>query len=217
MSDSKDAEKTQEPTGTPAPVVTEPTQAPVAQAPVPADSTVESKNVSAFIRMRKADKANKQKIAELEAKLAAAPVVPAVETPAPTQTVAKVTPAPAPVAETVVSEEAAIQEIAKDADVIAVPGGIIDIMDLVDSDPKLSRLNEIDHRLAFTEAKKLWASKLGIGATPPTPVPSKISGGISKDTTDLGELFKAVDQAKPGSKAYREAVKKVNEAMAKGR
>lgn len=201
---------------TPVPEVTVPPQVPVTPVveAAPIDSTIENKNVAAFVKMRKTDKANKIKIAELEAKLASAQqqTPPIVVAPV-AQTVETVTPAPAPVAEVVDSEEVAIQELAKDADVMSVPGGIIDIMDLVDSDPKLVKLNAIDSKLAFTEAKKLWAAKLGIGTTPQSPAPTQISGGMSSGSKDLMELFKAVDSAKPGSKAYREAVKAVNEAM----
>ena len=224
MSDEKNAETVQDPKVTPAPSVTPATQASVTPKPesTPADPTAENKNVSAFIKMRKDAKASKLRIAELESKIQAAPVVtpepqPVVASaPAPTQTVTTVAPTPAHVAAAEVSEEAAIQELAKDKDVMSVPGGIIDIMDLVDSDPKLVRLNEIDPTLAFREAKAMWTAKLGIGKVPLIPAPSTPSGGMGGEKNDLQALFDTVDAAKPGTKAYRDAVKAVNAAMAKG-
>lgn len=214
--ENKDAENIQEGSATPAPAAAVPPQVPPATPPVaaPATEKAEDKTTLAFIKMRKEKQANKARIAELESKLAAAPAAP-VATPAPAQTAPIVQPQPAPKAEAVVSEDSVIQEMAKDSDVASVPGGIIDIMDLVDSDPKLVKLNAIDPSLAFREAKAMWKAKLGISTPPPTPAPVTVSGGISTDQKDLTELFRKVDEAKPGSKAYREAVKAVNEAMKK--
>ena len=204
---------------TPSPEAIEPAAQVAASAEVvtPVESnTVADKTTLAFIKQRQARKADKQRIVALEAQLAAAQPVPVA------------TPVPAPVAPVVVApaqpqqvqaetgnidDELAIQAIANDKQVQSVPGAILDIMELVDTNPKLAKLNAIDSNLAFAEATKMWKAKLGLAATPKLPIATKISGGMSSGNEDLGNLFQALDQATPGTKAYRELVAKVNKAM----
>lgn len=222
----ENGEKIQDTKVEPPPSVAEPSiPATVTPEAAPVDSTTENKSdktVSAFIKQRKELKAYKQRIAELESKISTpqpapipvpAPAKPTVETPkAQVQTVNSVAlPAKAESG----NEESAIQELAKDADVNSVPGGIVEIMDLVDSDPRLTRLNEIDSHLAFIEAKKMWASKLGINNGSKVPISPKVSGGMSGGTKDLQVLLAEVDNCKPGTKAYRDAVNKFNAANAR--
>jgi len=175
------------------------------------------KATAAFIKQRQERKADKQRIAALEAQLAAPQSAPAA-TPAPAPAApATITPVQPQVNRTepvvVVDETAAIQETAMDKNVQSVPGAIMDIMDIVDTDPRIVRLNSIDPNLAYSEAKKVWLQRMAIAPTPPIPVAVKTSGGMSAAHEDLASLFAAVDAQKPGTKAYREAVAKVNEAM----
>ena len=107
--------------------------------------------------------------------------------------------------------------MALDKDVQSVPGALMDIMDIVDTNPKIAKLNAIDPALALREAKSIWAANLGIAPAPVAPVATKTSGGMSTGPQDLQALFAAVDAAQPGTKAYRDAVAKVNAAMNKQR
>ena len=222
---TKNDEKIQPAAGTPSPAAAAPS-APAAQVveAAPAHQGAEDKSVAAFIRLRKekqADRqqiaADKQRIVALEAQISAPPAA----APAPAPVAATATPAaqptPAVKAEPVVDQyEVAVKAIAQDPDVAAVAGSIIDLMDMVETDPKLQQLNQIDSGLAFREAKAMWKAKLGIAPAPITAVPVVQSGGMANGKPDLAALFAAVDAAKPGTKAFREAVNKVNEAMAKG-
>ena len=228
MSENKDAETNQVGQATPAPAAQEPA-APTAPKPeaAPAESTAETgkgvdKSTLAHIRQRQENRALKQRIAELEAakpapQPPAAPVTPAPVAQAPQAPAvsAPVQPQEAVKAETVntEAESMAIQAMAVDKDVQSVPGAILDILDIVDSNPKIAKINAIDPALALREAKALWASKLGIAPAPAAPVATKTSGGMSTSPQDLQALFAAVDAAKPGTKAYRDAVAKVNAAM----
>jgi hypothetical protein len=226
MSTEENVETIQPVPVTPTPAVTEPAApvTPVVEA-APATPIAEQpkhdKATAAFIKQRQERKADKLKIAELEGKLAAAQPAPAVTPPvqAPQAPVvsAPVQPQVVVPAETVdaVSESAAIQAMSLDKDVQSVPGAIMDIMEIVDSNPKIAKLNAIDSGLAFREAKAIWASNLGIAPTPVTPVATKVSGGMSGSPENLQALFAAVDAAKPGTKTFRDAVAKVNEAMNK--
>jgi len=218
---NENAENVQAAPVTPAPETTKPA-AEVVSAPEvakPEASTSVDKTTQAFIKMRQEKKAMKARIAELEAVKPAAQPEPVVTPPVQAQPQPAVSapaqPQVAVPAETVnvVDESAAIQALSLDKDVQSVPGAILDIMEIVDSNPKIAKLNEIDSALAFREAKALWASNLGIAPTPPAPVATKTSGGMSGDTYNLQALFAAVDAAQPGTKAFRDAVNKVNEAM----
>lgn len=105
----------------------------------------------------------------------------------------------------------AIEELANDKQVSSVPGAIIDIVGMVDHDPRLSRLYKIDPTIAIREAKNIWASKLGISnSTPSIPKDSTPSGGIGVKT-DLVALFNQLDKETPGSAKYSDLVKKINE------
>jgi hypothetical protein len=226
MSEKENVETIQPMQVTPTPAAAAPSAAPATPVVEAAPATPEAakpqddKAVAAFIKQRQQHKADKQRIAALEAQLAApqsapaatppalAPVAPATITPVQSQ--AKPT---EPVV--VLDETAAIQATAMDKDVQSVPGAIMDIMDIVDTDPRIGKLNAIDTNLAYAEAKKVWLQRLAIAPTPPIPVAVKTSGGMSAAHEDLASLFAAVDKEKPGTKAYREAVAKVNEVMNK--
>lgn len=211
----------------------------VKQEPVTASNTPESNNqeaspvqirkdVGAFVRMRQEKAALKRELASLKASQAKGVEVAKIEPKVEQETVipeakpvvtsqAKVELAPQATVEAGHTEEvvnAAIIEASKDKDIASVPGGIIEVLDLMDNDPKLVRLYDIDPALALREATSLWKSKLGIdSSTKVMPVPVKVSGGVSQGKEDLASLFTKLESTKPGSKAYRELVNKVNLAM----
>lgn len=226
MLDSENAENIQNGGVNPAPQGTEPaapvsTDSEAAPATPVAENAKHDKVTAAFIKQRQERKADKQRIAALEARLAAAQPAQAPVPQAPAQTQQNQTvsaPAQPQVTQAesagvVVSEDAALQAMAVDKDVASVPGAIMDLMDIVDTDPKIARLNAIDPMLAYAEAKKVWLQKTGIAPAPKPPVATKISGGMSVAKDDLGALFEILDTAKPGTKLYRETVAKVNAAM----
>lgn len=219
MSD-KNAEKIQPEAGTPAPATS--TATATAEKPVTASAPVSSptekqdaKVTAAFIAMRKENRELRQKAALATATPAPAPA------PATTPETAQVvtpsaTPAPVPV-KTVRDIEGesvkAIEAIAAEKDVASVPGAILDIINMVDTDPRLSSLHDIDPTLAFREAKGLWANKVGVGATPTVPASTPVSGGIGGGGKDLDALVAECEKAKPGSKEFNTLAKQIREKL----
>lgn len=180
----------------------------------PVETTTEkqdAKVTAAFIKQR-------QELRELKAKLAAAPAVvpsPAAPVTEQPQTVEpkEIPQAPAPViaAPSIEVESAnAIAEMGKDKDLAAIPGAIIDLLDLVDNDPRLSRLHNIDPVLAFREAKGVLMGKYGIAPTPAMPKSSTPSGGMGGGNTNLESLLEMVAHEKPGSKRFAELADQIN-------
>ena len=208
----------QPPTGSPAPATTnEPTQPIVKEGEtakaVPATSKAEDKSVSAFIRMRQERKADKQRIAELEAKIPAPQPAPQQVAPQsnivqqPSQQAVK------PVVNTVATEEEAIKTIAADPDILAMPGGIVEVMELVDTDNRLTQLNAIDSKLAYSEAAKIFKAKYNISSKPATiPEAARISGGSPAEVgkENLDELYRSLDKMHPRDKKFGETVEKIN-------
>ena len=200
---------------------TEPTQVqpvPAQEAPKEAPvSNTEDKTASAFVRMRQARKADKQRIAELESKLAGAQPVqtPLVPAPAPSVNIQPTpTPIPANVPEKPADSEAeAIKVLANDPDVGSIPGGIVEILDMIDKDSKLAKLEAIDPKIAYAEAAKLWKESKGISKAPAVAAPVQISGGITGGKADLEAIYAALDKAKPGTKEYRELTDRMNAAL----
>lgn len=217
MSDKENEVKPQTEQVTPSPA------APEVVATTPADGAVsapvespaakqDAKITAAFIKQRQENR-------ELKAKLAAAPaVVPSPATPVNTevaQTVEpkEITPAPAPVtaAPSIEVESAnAITEMGKDKDLAAIPGAIIDLLDLVDNDPRLSRLHNIDPVLAFREAKGILMGKYGVSPTPAMPKSSTPSGGMGGGNHNLESLLAMAANEKPGSKRFAELAEQIN-------
>ena len=112
-----------------------------------------------------------------------------------------------------VLEKTALENLAKDADIMKVPGSVIDIIDMIDGDVRLSRLYYIDPELAIREAKGIWKDKIGISANGQvTPMPSNPKGGFSGgEKEDLKTLLDKLDKATPGSKEFNALVDKLNE------
>ena len=131
---------------TPAPAIQPAHTAPVT-APVvpPAESPAEiqdKKVTAAFIRQR-------QEIAELKRKqnqaTPATPPAPAPVAENAAQPVVINPPAPAPQAVASIEEEKeAISNLGNDKDLKSIPGAIMDILDMVDTSPRLKRLYDYD-------------------------------------------------------------------------
>lgn len=197
---------------------TEPTQVqpvPAQEAPKEAPvSNTEDKTASAFVRMRQERRALKQRVAELEnAKPVPQPVqTPVVPAPAPSVNVQPTpTPIPANVPEKPADSEAeAIKVLANDPDVGSIPGGIVEILDMIDRNDKLAKLEAIDPKIAYAEAAKLWKESKGISKAPAVAAPVQISGGITGGKADLEAIYAELDKAKPGSKRYAELTAQMN-------
>ncbi len=185
--------------------------------PVEAATEYEKKTNLAFIKQRQELREMKRKLAEATATpTPPAPAAPAVE--AQVQTETPPTPAvavPAPkVAEVDIEAESAsaIEGLANDADVSKVPGGVLDIINLVDTDPRLARLHNIDPTIAFREAKAIWLAKTGIGVPPPIPKGATPSGGTMSAPTNFEALNKELLDTPPGTKRFYELAKQVRAA-----
>lgn len=206
---------------TPAPAVETPASV---NTPVIEAAPVESHTEKQDAKMTAAFIAQRKRIKELERALggsniptpspAVAPVA-NVQAPEPVTVVPQ---APAPViAEDDVAEleKQAMSELAIDKDLAKIPGGMIEVMSMVDNDKGLSRIAKIDPRLAFREAKSMYLQSLGISAPVLTPKPSSAPGGVPVGSADLTALTNALDNAKPGTKEYWELAKKLDEAIKK--
>lgn len=189
----------------------------VAEAPVSHTEKQDAKMTAAFIAQRK-------RIKELERMVkGGSPAVAPSPAPAPsveqaTEPKPAVPPAPAPVIavdDVEELEKQAMTELATDKDLAKIPGGVIEVMSMVDNDKGLSRIAKIDPRLAFREAKSMYMQTLGISAPVLTPKPSSAPGGVPVGSADLTALTNALDNAKPGTKEYWDLAKKLDEALEK--
>ena len=180
----------------------------------PADQAVDvnKKQADAFIKMRQESRELKRKLAEAQAN--AAP--PKVETPpAPNANIVPTVPAQKAVRDIEAESAKAIEQLYGDADVNKVAGGLLDIISLVDSDPRLLSLHDIDPIIAFREAKEIWKSKLGIAPAPIVANSAPTSGGIGTGQVDLQVLVDECNKYKPGTKEFAIAADKVKAEMNK--
>ena len=202
----------EQPVAQPAPVAADKT--PEAAQAAPSASTDEiSKSNLAFIKMRQEKKEAKRRIAELEAKLAAAskPAEPEA-TPAAAAAEPRVIQA-APQAEPENAEKTALESLARDKDLSGISGGMVEVMDLLDGDTRLTRIFAIDPSLAVREAKAMYLAKIGVSTRPSSaPVASPPAGGVRAASKDLTALFAALDKVNPGTKAYNDLVDQINKA-----
>jgi hypothetical protein len=175
----------------------------------------DAKTTAAFIKMR-------QELRELKAKQTVAPAVtpppatPEMEQPKP-ESIKPIAPPVAPITVNSIEVESAnaITELGKDKDLASIPGAIIDLIDMVDNDPRLSRLHNVDPTLAFREAKGILMGKYGISPAPSVPMTATPSGGMSGGNVNLEALLTQVEAATPGTRKYAELVSKVNAEMQK--
>ena len=187
----------------------------------PTESPVEiakKKEAQAFIRMRQENRELKRKLAEVATP---APVTPQAEAPKPEPVQANATPTPPAPAQNIaanIEEESkkAIEAIASDETLSKVPGALMDIIDMVDSDPRLLRLHNIDPTLAFREAKEMYMSRAGISPAPPVPKAHTPHTGVGGEV-DLSAMLAKIDEMKPGTKEWFSLAKKIEAEMGKSR
>lgn len=184
----------------------------------PAESPAEKQDkkvTAAFIAQRRENRELKERLAKASASVATPPPAPVVEGQAQPQPIQNI-PAPVQEVKTVydIEEESvkAVHELAKDPNVASLPGALIDIMQLVDSDKRLTRLHNIDPKLAFEEGKKMYLASAGMTITPsPIPlsnVPSGGMGGGSKQ--DLDALYNELDRHRAGTREWYQVAAKIN-------
>jgi len=200
--------------------VTQTETAQTAEAPADNQAEYNKKNVAAFVKMRQENREMKRKLAEVNAGKTTPPPVAAVATEQ-TEQVEQVviTPptqvaAPAPrVAERNIEAESAkaIEALANDAQIVAVPGSILDIISMVDNDPRLADLHNIDPTIAFREAKNLWLEKTGIHTPPPIPKADTTPGGATVAVNDLEAMYKQLDTIPPGTAEWYKLHKQIRE------
>ena len=215
MENNDIAENTATEQGTPAPVTptpqveTKPSEsAPKAENPSNSQDEAVKKQNAAFAQMRRAKREAERKAAQ--AQPATTPPPPAVEavkpevvtaTPAPVQTITEGLEA---------ESEKAIMELASDADISKISNGLLEIISLVDSDPRLIRLHSIDPKIAFKEAKEMFLSKAGITAPPPMPKSNTPSGGIGIGADNIDALYAETQKHPIGSRNWQKAVDAFN-------
>jgi hypothetical protein len=187
----------------------------------PAVDEAEKKRIAAFVKLRQQNRELKQKLESMKSNSVSTStqeVSKIVETkPAEQQeqTQKQAEPSqPKTNDEFEVLERTAIENLAKDADIMKIPGAVIDILDMVDSDVRLARLYHIDPELAIREAKNIWKEKVGLSPNKQvqTPIPSTPKGGFSiGEGDDLKTLLSKLDKAIPGTKEFNALVDKLNE------
>ena len=98
-----------------------------------------------------------------------------------------------------------------------VPGGIVDILESIDTNPRLSKLYKVDPTIALREAKALWIHKLGIAPAPVVPMTTPSNGGLggSNVNNDLSAIYAQLQATRPGTAKYTQLVKQYNEARAR--
>mgnify|MGYP003591496458 FL=1 len=203
----------------PAPATTETpakVEAPAGEAK-PTESPAEianNKQTAAFIKMRQEARELKRQLAEAKANTPA-PAAPATPEQPKTE-IKEIPPAPAPniaVSDIEAEGKKAIEALAADKEVSAVPGAVIDILDILDSDPRLTRLYQIDPTIAVREAKGMWASKAGIATPPPVAKSTTPSGGMASDHKDIESLMTEIAKHRPGTREYSRLANQINAEM----
>ena len=173
-----------------------------------------NKQTAAFIKMRQEARELKRQLAEAKANTPA-PAAPATPEQPKTET-KEIPPAPAPtiaVSDIEAEGKKAIEALAADKEVSAVPGAVIDILDILDSDPRLTRLYQIDPTIAIREAKGMWASRAGIIAPPPVAKSTTPSGGMASDHKDIESLMAEIEKHKPGTREYSRLANQIDAEM----
>lgn len=200
-------------------VVANPASPVIVAAPVEShtEEKQDAKMTAAFIAQRKRIKELERMVKGGSPAVAPSPA-PASAVEQDTEPKTVIPPAPAPVIavdDVAELEKQAMDELYKDESLRKINGGIIEIMSLVDNDKGLSRIAQIDPRLAYREAKSMYLNSLGVSAPVLTPKPTNVSGGVPVGDSDLTALTNALDKAKPGTKEFWDLAKKLDEAMEK--
>lgn len=202
---------------TPAPEATAPAK--VVEAATPVDSHTEiAKQNAAFAAMRKRAREAEKKLAQAS-QVSTPPPTPPTEVQAVQEVKPEVATAPVPVRTEVDVEaesEKAVVELGKDAELAKVPGAVVDIITMVDTDPRLARLHSIDPTLAFREAKGLYLSRAGISTPPPVPKVTPSATGVKGGSEDLAVLLNEIDNCRPGTPRFSELKKKIDAIRRRG-
>lgn len=218
---NKEAEiKTDNEKATPAPSPEAQAPAKVVEAVTPVDSHTEiAKQNAAFAAMRKRAREAEKKLAQAS-QVSTPPPTPPTEVQAVQEVKQEVATAPVPVRTEVDVEaesEKAVVELGKDAELAKVPGAVVDIITMVDNDPRLARLHSIDPTLAFREAKGLYLSRAGISTPPPVPKVTPPATGVKGGSEDLAVLLNEIDNCRPGTPRFNELKKKIDAIRRKGK
>jgi len=190
----------------------------------PANDIAEKKQISAFIKMRKENRELKRKLSELSKRQNTeikqtdendeSVSQDSVKLVSDDKKIEKPEPPQVNYGE-IEGEEEAIKEISNDKEIASIPGAVIDILEMVDNNPRLSKLYHIDPVIAIREAKNIYKEQIGISSKPSIPKPTNISTGMSGGRQDLNSLFAELERTNPASSRYRELTKMINEAMRK--
>jgi len=106
-------------------------------------------------------------------------------------------------------EEKALSDLASDAEISALPSGVMDVIDLVDSDSRLSRLYAVDPEVAISEARKLYKARKGITSTT-VPVDRTPTAKLTvADAKDKQAILAKMSKLQPTSKAWKELYKQL--------
>ena len=223
MEDIKTAEITNEvQVNTPAPVTptpqveTKPVESVKTETPVdsPAEIAARKQN-AAFAAMRKAKREAERKAttASVATTPPATPVIQ--EQPKPEPVVVPPVPAQTNAEGIEVESEKAVIELCDDKDLAKIPGGVIEVMNLVDNDPRLVRLHSIDPKIAFREAKDMYLSKVGVTAPVAMPKSNTPSGGMAVGANNIDSLYAETQRYQVGTHSWNKAVDAFNAELAR--
>jgi hypothetical protein len=171
----------------------------------------DKKVTAAFIKQRQENRELREKLAQATATPPPSPIqVTPTEAAQPVVRVPALAPVVKAVESTLAEEKAVIQDLAADTDLSKIPGAVIDLIDLVDTDSRLSRLNKIDPTLAYREGKAILMQKYGVAPAPVVPLSATPSGGMGGGRTNLESLYKEIEKYQPGSRQFSELANKIN-------
>lgn len=151
----------------------------------------ESKNqAKAFYEMRKQNKALKDELKALREQVSSKEPVNAEVKPE----------APEPKVNITDLIAKADDEMLSDPEILKTPSAVFQVMDLLDSDDYLSKMNTVDPVLARKMALKKWKEEIVQVAQPISP-----TSNVSRATTfDLASAVNKLDSLKPGTKEYKD-------------
>ena len=188
--------------------------------PVKSEGT---KQATAFYEMRKREKALKDQVAQLEESIKK--VTPVIDQPVnPEDTTPTVTPVQAAVQTPAVTPEAEKVDLVKlttqaddlmlaDIEIQKDPGAVFEIMDLVEHDAYLARLNSADPYLARKMALEKWKETNNIADTTTVAQPIASSSNVNRGNSNVDTMLATLKTLKPGTKEYSECLAKIVNAQ----
>ena len=96
-------------------------------------------------------------------------------------------------------------EMLSDPEILKTPSAVFQVMDLLDSDSYLNRMNAVDPVLARKMALKKWKEETVQVAQPISPT-SNVSRG---STFNMEAAVNQLDSLKPGTKEYKDQLNKI--------